>query len=87
MARPRQSFGPVALALIEAAGEPATVAELAARACVGRAVSRYTASRLVDAGVLELVTPPGKRPAVLRRRQASAEGAHVDLAAALAAWR
>jgi len=88
MARPRQSFGPVVLALIEAAGEqPGTVIELAVRAQVGRSAARYTASRLVDAGVLELLTPPRTRPAVLRRRQAAEGDGSADLAAVLSTWR
>lgn len=86
MARPRQSFGPIALAVIEVAAEPGTVLELAARARVGRSAARYTASRLVDAGVLEVVTPR-TRPAVLQRRQQAAQGEHADLAAVLAGWR
>lgn len=48
--RPR---GEVARALVSAASHgPGTVAELAGRACVGRAAARYTASRLVSSGAL-----------------------------------
>lgn len=65
MSRPRGSFGDVALALRGAARlGPATVRELAERACVGYDAARYTASRLVDRG--ELVVLDGQvRPVVL----------------------
>ena len=62
--RPRGSYGEVASALLEAAGEGAApVRQLAERAQVGYAAARYTASRLVDQGALQ-VREAG-RPAVL----------------------
>lgn len=62
MARPT---GDIALAMCSAALKgPATVRELAARAQVGYASARYTASRLVDRGSL-VVLDGGARPAVL----------------------
>jgi hypothetical protein len=57
-------LGDVRLALQEAWQQgPAQVSVAAERACVGRAVARYTASRMVDSGQL-VVVQPGK-PAVL----------------------
>lgn len=69
--RPR---GDVRLALAQAwdAG-PAPVREAAQRACVGMAVARYTASRMVDSGEL-VVVQPGK-PAVLARPVAAPSAA------------
>ena len=56
--------GDVRLALQKAWQQgPAQVSVAAERACVGRAVARYTASRMVDSGQL-VVVQPGK-PAVL----------------------
>lgn len=84
--RPRGSFGPIAQAMLQAAVEPGTAAELATRAQVGRAAARYTVTRLVQAGELVAVEPR-TRPAVLQRRQQAAQGEHADLAAVLAGWR
>jgi hypothetical protein len=62
--RPRGTFGPVGRALLDAAAAaPGTVNGLAVRACVSYAAARYTASRLVDAGVLVVID--AGRPAVL----------------------
>lgn len=56
--------GEVSQALLAAAVQaPATVRELAARACVGYAAARYTATRMVSRGVLVPVTEG--RPMVL----------------------
>lgn len=62
--RPRGSHGEVRQALRDAWAEgPAPVREVAARAKVGLAVARYTASRMADDGQLVVVVE--KRPAVL----------------------
>ncbi len=62
--RPARSYGPVAEALVQAAGQgPGAVKDLAARAQVGFSVARYTASRLLAAGALVQVAPG--RPRVL----------------------
>lgn len=61
-------------ALLSAASEPGTVRQLCERAQVGFGVGRYTASRLVSRGELEVVAMdvppphagPGRPPAVLR---------------------
>lgn len=83
--RPRGTYGPVAKALIDAAGEaPGQVRELCARAGVGYSAGRYTAARLVDAGALVVLN--AGRPAVL----ASAGGgttAHEPLQRLAAALR
>jgi hypothetical protein len=57
--------GDLSLALLSAAAQsgPATVRDLAERACVGYAAARYTASRLVSRG--ELVALHQGRPRVL----------------------
>lgn len=66
--RPRGTYGPVAKALIDAAGEaPGQVRELCARAGVGYTAGRYTAARLVDAGALVVLN--AGRPAVLASAQ------------------
>lgn len=63
--RPRGSYGEIAGALTAAAERsgPGTVRELAARSRVSYAAARYTASRLVGAGALVVISPG--RPAVL----------------------
>lgn len=62
--RPRGSYGEIGRAMVNAAASgPASVRELAARAQVGYDAARYTASRLVRLGALE-VAEEG-RPAVL----------------------
>lgn len=62
--RPRGSHGEVRQALLEAWRQgPAPVREVAARAQVGLAAARYTASRMADAGQLMVVVDA--RPAVL----------------------
>ena len=81
MARPT---GDIALAMCSAALKgPATVRELAARAQVGYASARYTASRLVYRGSL-VVLDGSARPAVLvvadGATQASSRGADVNQA-------
>ncbi|MCE2908240.1 MAG: hypothetical protein O9343_14995 [Burkholderiaceae bacterium] len=59
----------MALALLEAAqAGPADVKTLAMRACVGFAVARYSASRLLAAG--RLTADRTRRPWVLRLAQA-----------------
>ena len=59
----------MALALLEAAqAGPADVKTLAMRACVGFAVARYSASRLLAAG--RLAADRTRRPWVLRLVQA-----------------
>lgn len=77
--RPRGTLGPVALALRHAAQHagPGTVEALAARAGVGYAVARYTASRMVDRG--ELVVLYEGRPAVLDVPAPAVEPAADDL--------
>jgi hypothetical protein len=61
--RPSGSFGEVGQALLKAASHgPGTARELAERVCVGYSAARYTASRLVSAGVLERTA---ERPARL----------------------
>jgi len=83
--RPAGSYGPVALALCDAAGSgPAAVRELCARAQVAYGTGRYTASRLVDAGEL-VVLRPG-RPAVLGRPDAGKHSAVQDALAVLAGF-
>jgi hypothetical protein len=87
MARIRGQYGPVAQALLQAADEqPGTVRELAQRANVGYAVSRYSVSRLVSAGVCVL---DGGRPAKVwtaaQYEQANA-GAMEALDALQACW-
>jgi hypothetical protein len=53
LGRPAGSFGEVGLALVRAAEHgPGTARQLAERVCVGYTAARYTASRLVSAGVL-----------------------------------
>ena len=65
MPRPGRPQGDIALALIEAASlEPGTVADLAARAQVGRGPARMTCSRLVTRG--QLVVVNRKRPMQLQ---------------------
>lgn len=63
--RPVGAFGDVSRALLASASSagPGTVRDLAERACVGAAVARYTASRLVSRG--ELVPLSTGRPMVL----------------------
>lgn len=62
--RPRGSFGEIGRAMVNAAASgPASVRELAERAQVGYDAARYTASRLVRMGALE-VAEEG-RPVVL----------------------
>lgn len=62
--RPAGLFGDVARALIaEAARAPAPVSVLAQRAQVGRSAAQWTASRLLDRGVLEV--KQSGRPAVV----------------------
>lgn len=51
-----RQVGDVAQALYSAAAVPGTVKEFCRRACVGYAVGRYTASRMVQRG--ELVQAP-----------------------------
>lgn len=54
MGRPAGSLGEVGQALVQAAARgPGTARELAERVCVGYTAARYTASRLVSAGVLD----------------------------------
>ena len=81
--------GEIAKALLQAAGAShGTVAELAVRAQVGFSVARYTASRLLSRGQLEVAAKG--RPAILGlpREHASAEASKGrDLAAALSSWR
>lgn len=63
-------MGEVASAMVSAAAVgPGTVAELAARACVGYDAARYTASRLVSSGAL--VALSAGRPAVLGAPEAA----------------
>jgi hypothetical protein len=84
-------LGAVALALLAAANEGrATARQLGQRACVGRAASEYTCSRLVAMGRLRVVgsvdVGPGQRgrpAALLELVQASAP----DLTDVLKAWR
>ena len=65
----------MALALLEAAqAGPADVKTLAMRACVGFAVARYSASRLLAAG--RLTADRTRRPWVLRIADATADGPH-----------
>lgn len=73
--RPRGTHGGIARAILHVADEPATVRELAERAQVGYGVARYTASRLVDRGHLEVVA--SGRPAVLQRAEAAPTAAAV----------
>ena len=62
--RPTGTWGPVGAALLHAAHQgPGTVAELAQRAQVGFKSARYTATRLCQAGELQVVQ--GGRPQVL----------------------
>lgn len=63
--RPVGAVGDVSKALLSAAqaAGPATVRELAARACVGYGTARYTATRLVSRGALVPVAEG--RPMVL----------------------
>lgn len=57
--------GEVSRALMGAAAAgPATVRELAERACVGYGAARYTASRMVSRGELVILSPT-ERPVVL----------------------
>lgn len=85
MARPRGTYAPVAQALIAAASvSPGTVRQLAARALVGQQVARYTASRLVSAGALVIVSTD--RPAVLAVPAVEAGVQSAQLQAAMAAW-
>lgn len=63
--RPRGTHGEIARAMWHAADAPATVRELAQRAQVGYQAARYTASRMVDRGELEVVA--SGRPALLQR--------------------
>lgn len=68
--RPLGSYGPVALAMRDAAQHgPATVRGLAERAQVGYRAARVTASRLVQRGDL-VVLDGAARPAVLAAPQA-----------------
>lgn len=62
--------GEVSVALLSAAAQagPATVRELAARACVGYGAARYTATRLVSRGALVPVAEG--RPMVLAAAEA-----------------
>lgn len=70
MTRPTGSFGEIRHALARAASEaPGTVRDIAARAQVAFASARYTASRMLDEGDLEVVVPG--RPAVLAARQSA----------------
>lgn len=63
--RPRGLFGEISQAVLHAAQlGPGTVRELACRAQVGTTAARYTASRLLAAGMLEVEVEG--RPAVLR---------------------
>lgn len=69
--RPRGSFGEVATALLEVhALGPCTVREAAERAQVRYETARYTASRLIERGVLEIAEPMS-RPAMLITRMAN----------------
>lgn len=62
--RPRGSFGEIGRAMVNAAASgPAPVRVLAERAQVGYDAARYTASRLVRAGVLAVAAEG--RPVVL----------------------
>lgn len=65
--RPGRPTGELALALLDAASQPGTIRDLAARAQVGRAAADYTASRLIARGALVLLTPAGKRPVLVQR--------------------
>lgn len=67
--RPRGSYGEIATALLDHAGVPASVKDIAHRAQVSVPVARYTASRLVERG--ELVVLDGGRPALLVRADAA----------------
>lgn len=83
--RPSGTYGPVALALCDAASSgPGAVRDLCARAQVAYGTGRYTASRLVDAGEL-VVLRPG-RPAVLGRPDAARHSAVQDALAVLAGF-
>lgn len=86
MSRPRESFGPVAQAMVQAARQqPGTVRQLAERAQVGYDVARYTAHRLVERGALRECTTG--RPAVLglADRQSGAS-ALADLQSCVRGW-
>lgn len=73
--RPRGSYGDVARALCDAAGAaPGTVRQLADRAQVGYDLARCTASRLIDAGVLQVHTPG--RPQLLALAQRGGFATH-----------
>lgn len=64
LGRPAGSFGEIGHALLKAAAHgPGTARQLAERVCVGTAAARYTASRLVGAGVLTRLND--QRPALL----------------------
>lgn len=79
-------IGEIRIALRQAAQEPGTVLQLAARAQVGRAAAYYTASRMLSSGELEVRVP--SKPAVLglaEPRQVEQAGA--ELEAVLMAWR
>lgn len=84
--RPCGTIGPIAQAMLQAAAQPGTVVELARRAQVGRASAHYTVTRLLQAGMLEVVAPR-TRPAVLRLREAREAGGLDVLLGAMAAWR
>ncbi len=85
MGRPLGSFGEISRALLAAAADrPGTALELAARAQVGRRAARYTASRLVTAGRLQVLKPG--RPAVLGLAESAVAPPSIALAAALAGW-
>ena len=63
--RPRGSLGEIGKAMREQALQhPGTVRDLAIRSQVGLRCARYTATRLVQCGVLAPMNP-GERPAVL----------------------
>jgi hypothetical protein len=80
--RPRGTYGEVALALRDAAlVKPGPVTDLAQRAQVAYGLARCTASRLVDAG--QLIVVSRGRPRVLAAPSA-AETA--DVGAVMAGW-
>jgi len=86
MARPRGTYGPVSLALLEAAATPGTVAELARRALVGARVASFTASRLIDRRALVVVSEPGQRPAIVQRATQGAEAPSIGLGDVMQCW-
>lgn len=84
MSRPRESFGPVAQTMVQAARQqPGTVRQLAERTQIGYDVARYTAHRLVAGGVLQQTDD---RPAILGPATPRGVGAGADLSACLRGW-